>query len=136
MPPQLVDNYLSLPESNNLTMNGRMDEVMDANFAALRRPYFDKYGRPSVTINLGNTTLVKGVQTPIKQHVTLNDLVWKHGFLPTPIMNATSLRKEEWIMLDQKILLAARLKMRAWADLSAANSFGGFDGMSKMLLEH
>lgn len=136
MPPQLVDGYIPVQESSGLTMNGHMDEVLDNNFAALRRPYFDKHGRPSVTINLGNTTLVKGVQTPIKQHVTLNDLVWKHGFLPTPVMNATSLRKEEWIMLDQTVLKAARLRLRAWADLSAANSFGGFDGMGKMILEH
>lgn len=135
--PMLLDSYIPTQDSYGLRMNGEhVSEIMDHNFAALRRPYFDKNGRPAVTVNLGRTTLVKGVQTPIKEHVTLNDLVFRHGFLPTPIMNATSLRKEEWIMLDQTVLKAARLRLRAWSDLSAANSFGGFDGMSKMILEH
>lgn len=139
--PSLVDGYIPAPEfgSTGLTWNTggmSLEDAIDKNFANMRRPYFDKNGRPSMTVNLGRTTLVKGEQVPIKEHVTLNDLVWKHGFLPTPIMNATSLRKEQWIMLDQAVLKAARLRLRAWADLSAANSFGGFDGMSKMILEH
>jgi hypothetical protein len=39
-------------------------------------------------------------------------------------------------MLDTVVLRAARYRLRAWADLAAANSFGGFNGMSKMILEH
>lgn len=54
----------------------------------------------------------------------------------SPVFNATALRKEEWIQLDQVVLRAARYRPRAWSDLSQANSFGGFNGMGKMILEH
>ena len=54
----------------------------------------------------------------------------------SPVFNATALRKEEWIELDRVVLRAARFRLRAWADLATANSFGGFPGMSKMILEH
>jgi hypothetical protein len=39
-------------------------------------------------------------------------------------------------MLDAVVLRAARFRLRAYADLAAANSFGGFNGMSKLILEH
>jgi hypothetical protein len=53
-----------------------------------------------------------------------------------PVWNSTMLRKEEWLELEKQVLGAAQLRLRAWADLSGANTFGGFDGMSKMVLEH
>jgi hypothetical protein len=56
--------------------------------------------------------------------------------VPVPIANATSLRKDEWIQLDRAVLRAARQRLRAWSDLESRNSFGGFNGMSKMILEH
>jgi hypothetical protein len=34
------------------------------------------------------------------------------------------------------VLRAARQRLRAWADLAGANTFGGFNGMSKTILEH
>lgn len=54
----------------------------------------------------------------------------------SPVFNATALRKEEWIELDRVVLRAARFRLRAWADLAASNTFGGFNGMAKMILEH
>jgi hypothetical protein len=53
-----------------------------------------------------------------------------------PVFNATLLRKEEWLQLDMQVLRAARYRLRAWADLAAVNSFGGFNAMGKMVLEH
>jgi len=53
-----------------------------------------------------------------------------------PTANAATLRKDEWARFDQVVLRAARSRLRAWADLRAANEFGGFDGMSSMILEH
>jgi hypothetical protein len=46
------------------------------------------------------------------------------------------LRKEEWIRLDEVVLRAARSRLRAWSDLASANTYGGFNGMSTMILEH
>ena len=116
-----------------------INSTTSPHFRDLRRPYFDKRGRPSVTLNLGRTTNEKGEQVPIREHITINDLFnhprFRHSSMPM-VLNATSLRKEEWIELDKQVLKAARFRLRAWADLTAANSFGGFNGMSKEILEH
>jgi hypothetical protein len=100
----------------------------------LRRPYLDSHDRPCVTINTGRWTIEKGQRVPLRERRLLRDLIL-NGTVP-PVFNATALRKEEWIQLDTKILLASRYRLRAYADLAAANSFGGFNGMSKMILEH
>jgi hypothetical protein len=71
---------------------------------------------------------------PERRKVLIRDL--QERGINSPVFNATTLRKEEWIELDRVVLRAARLRMRAWADLAAANSFGGFNGMAKMILEH
>lgn len=125
---------------NDFVLNGRTHGMVGGMMEQVRwdagmlRPYFDKNDRPSVTINTGRTTLVKGQQVPIREHRLIRDLV-NNGIM-SPVFNATSLRKEEWIQLDQVVLRAARYRLRAWADLAAANTFGGFNGMSKMILEH
>ncbi len=122
---------------------GGVPDIMDRGFGmdgtmtfdpGLDRPYKDKNGRLAVTVNTGRTTLVNGVQTPIKEHRYVADMV--NQGLMRPVNNATTLRKEEWIELDRVVLREARLRLRAYADLAAANTFGGFNGMSKMILEH
>lgn len=75
-----------------------------------------------------------GTRVPDNRQYLINHL--QQNGINSPVMNATSLRKEEWITLDRQILKAARYRLRAWADLAAANSYGGFNGMSKMILEH
>ena len=118
---------------------GILDEVMPGGRMqfdpGLRRPYWDKNGKAAVTINTGRTTLVKGEQVPIREHRLIRDVVNNMGIM-SPVFNATTLRKEEWLQLDQVILRAARYRMRAWNDLVKANSYGGFNGMSKTILEH
>ncbi len=98
------------------------------------RPYFDKNGNPAVTVLTNRWTVEKGVRRRLKEHRLIADLVNNHGIM-NPVFNATSLRKEEWIEVDRTVLEAARYRLRAWSDLAAASSFGGFDGMSKMVLE-
>jgi hypothetical protein len=101
----------------------------------LSRPYFDNYDRPCVTINTGRTTLVKGEPRFVREKRYVTDLINKWG-VNSMTLNATTLRKEEWIELDRVVLRAARYPLRAWADAAAANSFGGFNGMNKLILEH
>jgi hypothetical protein len=98
------------------------------------RPYFDRNNQPSVTINTGRWTTERGERRPVREHHTIRELA-NNGIM-TPVMNATTLRKEEWIQLDQVVLRAARYRLRAWQDLAAANSYGGFNAMSKLILEH
>ncbi len=127
-----VDSYISTPGSSyeggvvNLFAGRRFD-------AGYKRPYLDKYDRPCVTVNTGRWTVEKGEKVPLRQKVLISSLP-NHMF--DPVWNATSLRKEDWIMLDTNILRSTRQRLRAWDDLMSMNPFGGFNGMAKMLLEH
>ena len=100
------------------------------------RPYFDSQGKRCVTINTGRRVYDNkaGVYIPEVKRVEIAELL-SHG-ISSPVINATSLRKEEWINLDAQVVRAARERLRAWSDLAAVSSFGGFNAMSKMILEH
>lgn len=52
------------------------------------------------------------------------------------VSNATTLRKDSWIQLDQEVLSAFRLELTAWSDLRAFSTYGGFDGMATPILEY
>lgn len=101
----------------------------------LLRPYFDERGQKCVTINRGMVFNSRtGRMERRRENVRISDL--RAAGIESPVFNATALRKEEWIQLDTVVLRAARHRLKAWADLAEANSFGGFNGMSKMILEH
>ena len=102
----------------------------------LLRPYFDQHGKRCVTVNTGrmqyNNQTDKYEPVFEKRHVA--DLM-SNGIY-SPVFNATTLRKDEWKEMDRVVMQAARQRLRAWADLSASNTYGGFNGMSKTILEH
>lgn len=103
------------------------------------RPYFDSNNRPVVAIltNRWSKNDIKnggGERRRLREVKLISDVVNNYGIM-SPVFNATSLRKEEWIELDRTVLEAARYRLRAWGDLESASSYGGFDGMNKMLLE-
>jgi hypothetical protein len=126
----------------DFVVNGRgqgpVGEVMDGirYDAGMMQPYFNKHGQRAVTINTGKMALNNKTNEyiPERKEVLVSNLMQQGIY--SPVFNATSLRKEEWIQLDQVVLRAARQRLRAWADLSAANSFGGFNAMAKETLEH
>jgi hypothetical protein len=103
----------------------------------LLRPYLDEHGRKCCTVNTGRVEYNEQTQNwdPVLENVLVRDLVENYG-VDCPVFNATSLRKEEWLHLDTVVLKAARQRLRAWADLAGSNTFGGFNGMAKMILEH
>lgn len=102
------------------------ERMQDCRFdPGLLRPYIDSRGQRCVTISNGRGGYEKR---------TVAEML-SNG-IHSPVFNATTLRKDEWIQLDSVVLSAARQRLRAWSDLSAANSYGGFNGMSKTLLEH
>lgn len=82
------------------------------------RPYIGDDGRSYVTMNTGT------------------DKDGKPKFEEIPTNNAATLRKDEWVSFDRSVLRATRQRLRAWADLRAANTYGGFDGFASMILEH
>lgn len=105
--------------------------------AGIYRPYFDqKTGLPTVTVNSGEQTwnAELGEYVPKLSQVSIKDL--RAAGIDHPVFNATTLEKQQWIMLDKLILQVARKRLRAWSDLSAASPFGGFNGMQKTILEH
>lgn len=90
----------------------------------LLRPYIDGQGRRCVSLAVGNKLEKRYIAELQAQGIS------------SPVFNATSLRKDEWIQIDSVVVKAARSRLRAWADLAAANTFGGFNGMSKTILEY
>jgi len=100
------------------------------------RPFTDRDGQKYVTINTGQKyDEDKKDFVPLYRKVPVNEMI-ANG-MGSPVHNATlALRKDEWIQMDQVVVRAARQRLRAWADLAAANSYGGFNGMGKMILEH
>lgn len=61
----------------------------------------------------------------------------RNGGSPQPIYNAnTALRKIEWEYIDRQVLRAFRARLRAWTDLLARGSVGGFNAMAKTVYEY
>ena len=141
--PVGTEQNFHYPERGTMNSQGHMvDTVRGGGLGGgmhfhpgMYQPYIDKKGRPALTLNLGRTTLVKGEQVPIKEHILIRDVVNNYG-IHLPVWNATMLRKEEWIELDKVVLRPARYRLKLWADLMAQVPYGGFNGMSKSVLEH
>lgn len=94
-------------------------------------PMFDRYrGRPCVTINSG----FRHDGTPIYRQYLISELQARG--VNSPVFNATSLRKLQWVKLDQELVREARFRLKAFQDLRDANSYGGFNGMGTMRLEY
>lgn len=133
----LLDNYLPVQGSDYA--GGVVNEFRDYRFDhGLRRPFLDDNDRPCVIVNTGRWTVEKGVRHPIREKRTVADVVNNMGIINPVLMaaNANSLRKEAWIELDKSVTMAARQRLRAYKDLAGANSYGGFNAMSKMTLEY
>ena len=128
----IINSGKNGPESDQLMLKpgNRFD-------AGIYRPYFDqKTGVPCVTVNSGSQVWDEklGEYRPELKQVAIRDL--RNAGIDSPVFNATTLEKLQWVMLDKLILQTARKRLRAWSDLSAASPFGGFNGMQKTILEH
>lgn len=135
----LLDAYIQNPElPNGIYRGGIAREIESLQFdTGMRRPFLDKFDRPCLIMNTGRWTLEKGERKPLREKVRVKDLLNRGVITPeTLTANATSLRKEDWIEMDRVMLTVARSRLRAWADLAAANTYGGFNGMAKMTLEY
>lgn len=141
----------ALHDDGNYILNGQFNGGMMAGLRGgfhsnphidpgFKRPYLDKHGRLAVTVNTGRYTTQDsrgGERRPILEHHLVRDLVNNGLMAPPPVTNATALRKEEWLELDRTVLRAARKRMRLYSDInSKSGSFGGFNAMGKMILEH
>ena len=114
------------------------EQLMQCRFdPGLMRPYINENGVKCCTVNTGRivTNEKTGRREPEFEEVSVKDLM--DSGIYNPVFNAvTGLRKDEWIELDNVVIRAARQRLRAFGDLAAANTFGGFNGMAKTVLEH
>jgi hypothetical protein len=62
--------------------------------------------------------------------------VWNRRGIYSPVWNATTLTRDNWIEIDRAVERARRQRLSAWEDLLARNRRGGFDAWSKMTLEY
>ena len=105
------------------------------------RPFFETkpgplYGQRCVTVNTGRVRYDRntGDYIPVTKTVPVRKLL--EAGIEVPVANATTLRKEEWINMDRRVVMSTRQRLRAWTDLSSAAGVGGFNGMSKMTHEY
>ena len=123
--------FVDIPVHHDLILNGQgtgelAEQMLRCQFdPGFLRPYIEN-GKKYVTINNARNE---------PEAVLVSDLV-ANG-VQSPVLNATlALRKDEWLQMDNIILRAARQRLRAWGDLVSRNSYGGFNAMGKMILEH
>jgi hypothetical protein len=112
------------------------------------RPYYNNAGIPCVAIRTGVDYVSKpdgggfvtnkdgSLKTVEKREEVPISEFMRSGRPTSSVMNATTLRKDQWIMLDNVVRMAARQRLRAWSDLRNSNTLGGFDGMANPILEH
>jgi hypothetical protein len=113
------------------TANGEFGESLQGvHFdVGLLRPFIDGDGKRYCNVRTGRLVAnKKGEQEPEVEAVPTLRLI-QNGLL-TPAMNAAALPRLAWERIDRSVIKATRDPLRAWADLAAANTYGGFDGMS------
>ena len=107
----------------------------------LLRPFFEDdpshplRGKRCMIINTGRKKLNNQTNKyePVFKQYTVESL--ERRGIYSPVANATSLRKEEWLQLDRVAIEASRYRTTAWDDLRAVSTYT-LNGMSKMILEH
>jgi hypothetical protein len=110
-------------------LNGRIEP-------GLAQPFLhDRTGRRCVRI-LGKPILNQKTGQYEPRKVTVEcDTLERRG-IRHPTWNATAMRYRDWVRVDQAVVRAARLRLQFWADLSAANSYGGFNALGVKTLEY
>lgn len=125
----------------DFVLNGRGhgdvgERIMGTRFdPGLMRPYLDENNQACVTINTGRMRPdpKTGRMVPVYRKFRLTDL---HQMgVKAPAVNATGLRRDAWIEMDQVVIKAARNRLKAWDDLAAANRVD-LDGMSRLTYEY
>ena len=102
----------------------------------LLRPYRNENGKKVCAVLNGKYSKDPntGALKPQREVVLVKDLI-DAGY-ESPAFNSYSYTKDAWVQLDTAVVRATRKRLRAWADLAAANTYGGFDGFGKTILEH
>ncbi len=136
-------------KGGTLTGSGPVAELLASTRCdpGLLRPYTGPDNHTYVTVNTKRSKrierrrkdtgeLVSVRNEPIYEQVRVNDLraagVQLPGLLTT---NATSLRKEEWLMYDQALIPPQRQRLRLYNDIAAMDTFS-FNGLGVKIIEN
>jgi len=99
----------------------------------LMRPWIDGDGAKYLDVRTGKmVTNEKGERVAEVDVAPLSTFI-NNGMAPQ-VYNSTALPKDVWERIDRSVLQASRDRERAWADLRAAETFSGFDGMGTTAL--
>lgn len=140
-----LDGFIPNPElSANTYQHGSILATDNAEILEnphIRRPYKPTRGPntdiPCVTVHTGRFTIEKGEKKYIREQKRIIDLMNEGFFDPVFFFaNQSSLRKEEWEMLDNEVQTEYLKPMTAWLDLMGISELGGFDGMGVMTVEY
>lgn len=92
-------------------------------------------GRPCAEIQVGRVyNNAKGRWEPQRKKYRI-DYLQSQG-INSPVFNATTLTRDEWIQIDRATVTPPRRRLNAWSDLLAANRIGDFDAWSKLTFEY
>lgn len=137
-------NGLAVNDGSYATLNGQGMGPVGEGLSQIHfdpgmlRPFLAPNGEICVTANKGFKTDDNGNLVPVRATFAIRQLQAKGMNHPlwNMVSNATTMRKEDWIHLDRRLVLSTRKRLTAWSDLEAANPVGGFNGMSKMTYEY
>lgn len=143
--PEFVENNRA-PEGGIHVIDG--GDIQASTWqSSLRRPYLAEDGRVYVDVFKGQKIATDASGKTV--HNEDGTVIYRPDYEPQlvservgrglPVLhvdNATTLRRDQWRQLDSAVETAARARLRAWADLRAANTKGGFDAMATPILEY
>lgn len=141
-----IDAYSANPQPfndgahiNNGQSFGEVASALDDVYyePGLLRPYIAEDGKRYVTLRNGFTekrTKRGIVKVPKYRAVRINDLMRRDVW--SPVFNATMMRRDSWIQIDQTVVEATRNRLSAWSDLVRMGSISGFDAMGSLTYEY
>lgn len=105
----------------------------------LLRPFIETVGpdagRPCAVINTGWKSDKDGNRVPVLKKYTVNRL--QEMGIHSPVFNATTLTRDDWIQIDRRLVQTVRQPLVAWQDLvNRGGVFGGFDAWAKLTIEY
>ena len=115
--------------ANGVALGEGAEQMSRVNYdPGLMRPWIDEDGQRYLDVRTGRMVKNKeGEKVHELDVVPLRTMVG-NGIVPAAY-NATALEKDVWERIDRKVIKASRDRLRAYADLRSAETFGGFDGM-------
>lgn len=128
-----IDNvevdYLRGGQPHSSVINRLADAPTAVHFdPGLLRPMLMEDGKKYCWLATGRmTTNGHGKQVPEREPIPVGRLI-ANGMVPATFNAA--LPHQVWQRIDTAVIRASRDRLRAWNDLAAANTYGGFDGMS------